>query len=79
MALLNLYSLGHFLQWGFIARFITTNWYIFLVISLGWEILELYLPFEFAIESNINKVSDIIVNIIGFWIGIRLRHSSETI
>jgi glycopeptide antibiotics resistance protein len=64
-------------MWGFIARFITTNWLLFGIFSVGWEILELYLPYEFAIESNLNKVSDLIVNTIGFWIGIRLRYSNE--
>ena len=63
-------------MWSFIGRFITTNWIAFLVVSVGWEVLELYLPYEFAIESNINKISDLIVNTIGFWIGIRLRYST---
>ena len=66
-------------MWAFIARFITTNWLIFITFSVGWEILELYLPYEFAIESNINKISDLIVNTIGFWIGIRLRYTSEQV
>jgi len=64
-------------MWSFIGRFISTNWIAFLVVSVGWEILELYLPYDFAIESNINKISDLIVNTIGFWIGIRLRYSTE--
>ena len=65
-------------MWSFIGRFITTNWIAFLVVSVGWEVLELYLPYDFAIESNINKISDLIVNTIGFWIGIRLRYSTES-
>ena len=64
-------------MWSFIGRFITTNWIAFLVVSVGWEVLELYLPYDFAIESNINKISDLIVNTIGFWIGIRLRYSTD--
>tara|TARA_B100001250_G_scaffold393875_1_gene397108 strand:+ start:2413 stop:2610 length:198 start_codon:yes stop_codon:yes gene_type:complete len=64
-------------MWSFIGRFISTNWIAFLVVSVGWEVLELYLPYDFAIESNINKISDLIVNTIGFWIGIRLRYSTE--
>tara|TARA_B110000444_G_scaffold227913_1_gene233358 strand:- start:1235 stop:1435 length:201 start_codon:yes stop_codon:yes gene_type:complete len=66
-------------MWSFIGRFITTNWIIFFTISFGWEILELYLPYDFAIESNINKISDLIVNTIGFWIGLRLRYNSNQI
>ena len=65
-------------MWSFIGRFITTNWIAFLVVSVGWEVLELYLPYEFAIESNINKISDLVVNTIGFWIGIRLRYSTDS-
>ena len=64
-------------MWSFIGRFISTNWIVFLVVSVGWEVLELYLPYDFAIESNINKISDLIVNTIGFWIGIRLRYSTD--
>jgi len=78
LSILNLYSLGHFLMWSFIGRFISTNWIAFLVVSIGWEVLELYLPYDFAIESNINKISDLIVNTIGFWVGVRLRNSSSS-
>ena len=65
-------------MWSFIGRFITTNWIAFLVVSVGWEVLELYLPYDFAIESHINKISDLIVNTIGFWMGIRLRYSTDS-
>ncbi|RJU84334.1 MAG: hypothetical protein DWB99_00215 [Candidatus Poseidoniales archaeon] len=65
-------------MWSFIGRFISTNWIAFLVVSIGWEVLELYLPYDFAIESNINKISDLIVNTIGFWVGVRLRNSSSS-
>jgi len=73
MSILNLYSAGHFLMWFTVSKYIFTNWYIFLVLSIGWEILELYLPYEFAIEETANKISDLIVNTIGFWLGIRFR------
>jgi len=66
-------------MWAFIGRFITVNWFVFIALSVGWEILELYLPYEFAIESNLNKISDLIVNTIGFWIGLRLRFTNEQI
>ena len=72
MSILNLYSVGHFLMWFGVAKYIFTNWYLFFVLSIGWEILELYLPYEFAIEETANKISDLIVNTIGFWLGIRL-------
>ena len=77
MTLLNLWSLGHFLQWSFLGRFFLKNWYIFLVLSIGWEVLELYLPYEFAKENWENKISDIFVNILGFWLGKRIRIELE--
>lgn len=73
MALLNLWSLGHFVQWSILGRFILTNWYVFLFLSIGWEFLELVLPYEFAKETIDNKISDVVVNIAGFWIGNRIR------
>ena len=77
MALLNLWSLGHFVQWTIVGRFILTNWYAFLFLSIGWEFLELALPCEFAKETIDNKISDVIVNIAGFWIGNRIRIDSK--
>lgn len=73
MTLLNLWSLGHFVQWSIIGRFVLSNWTLFLVLSIGWEIAELYLPYEFAKETLDNKISDIFVNVAGFWIGNRIR------
>ena len=73
MVLLNLWSLGHFVQWSLVGRFILTNWYVFLILSIGWEFLELALPYEFAKETIDNEISDVIVNIVGFWIGNRIR------
>ena len=70
---LNLWSLGHFLQWTLVGRFLLKNWYIFFILSLGWELIELILPYEFAIESLNNKISDILVNCIGFYLGVILR------
>ena len=73
MTLLNLWSLGHFVQWAGVGRFLLSNWYVFFALSIGWELLELYLPFEFAKETLENKMSDIFVNIVGFWLGNRVR------
>ena len=77
MTMLNLWSLGHFIQWSFVGRFLLKNWFIFLVLSIGWEVLELYLPYEFAKETWENKISDIFVNILGFWLGKRIRIELE--
>ena len=69
MSSINLYSVGHYSIWFLAARFTTISFPLFLLLSIGWEILEWYLPYEFAIETNINKISDIIVNTIGFGMG----------
>lgn len=76
MAILNLWSLGHFVQWSIIGRFFLKNWYVFLFLSIGWELLELVLPYEFAKETWDNKISDVFVNIAGFWLGMRTRIES---
>ena len=72
MTLLNLWSLGHFVQWAGVGRFLLSTWYVFFALSVGWELLELYLPYEFAKETWENKISDIVVNIVGFWLGNRV-------
>ena len=76
MALLNIWSLGHFVQWSIIGRFFLKNWYVFLFLSIGWELLELVLPYEFTKETWGNKISDVVVNIVAFWIGNRTRIES---
>ena len=70
MVLLNLWSLGHFLQWTAIGRFLLKNWPVFFLLSIGWEVLELYLPFDFVTETWDNKLSDLVVNTIGFALGL---------
>ena len=69
-----MYSIVHFIQWLLIGHFLLKNWIIFLILSLSWEIIELILPFEFAIETLTNKISDIFVNCIGFYLGNYLRN-----
>ena len=75
MVLLNLWSLGHFVQWLAVGRWLFTNWYLFITLSVGWELIELVLPYEFAKETWDNKISDIIVNCLGFYIGMALRET----
>ena len=48
MVLLNLWSLGHFVQWFAVGRRLFTNWYLFITLSVGWELIWLVLPYEFA-------------------------------
>ena len=79
MVFLNIWSLGHFIQWTFIGRYVLRNWWIFIFLSVGWEVLELYLPYEFVKETWDNKISDIAVNTIGFALGKSLRYDPETL
>jgi hypothetical protein len=74
MSILNLWSLGHFIQWSFLGRFVFSNWYIFFILSVGWELIELKLPYEFTVETLENKVSDIVVNTLGFYLGLKLKN-----
>lgn len=75
MQIFNYYSLSHILIWLIAGRYLKISWTTFLVISLGWEVLELFLPFEFAVESLLNKTGDVTVNILGFGIGSHYRKS----
>ena len=75
MSILNLWSLGHFIQWSFLGRFVFSNWYIFFILSVGWELIELKLPYEFAVETLENKISDIVVNTFGFYLGVKLKNN----
>ena len=78
MVLLNIWSVGHFLQWAAIGRFLLSNWYVFFLLSVGWELLELALPYEFAKETWDNKISDIMVNCLGFYLGASFREDMST-
>ena len=74
MAWVNHYSISHFLIWLLMGRYTRIGWATFLILSIGWEFLELVLPFEFAVESLDNKLGDIVVNICGFGLGSRFRN-----
>ena len=65
----NHYSLGHLLFWAGMAQIPEINSNTMIGLSLGWEILELYLPFEFAQESYLNKTCDLIFNALGYYSG----------
>ena len=77
MEVLNLYSLAHLLIWLFVGRLVFKSWKLFFFLSLSWEILELVLPYDFAIESWVNKVSDIIVNAIGYYFGLLWKSNTD--
>ena len=73
MTFVNLYSVAHFFIWFVSGRYIFTHWWVFLLLSIGWEILEIYLPYEFAVEELGNKIMDVLFNTAGFYLGTRLR------
>ena len=77
MEILNFYSLAHLLIWLVVGRFIFKSWRLFFLLSLSWELLELVLPYDFAIESWINKASDILVNTIGYYFGLRWKSNTD--
>ena len=77
MVLLNMYSISHFIIWSTAGRFIRTNWKLFFLLSIGWELLELILPFEFAIEDWGNKCMDLVVNTLGYYIGSRMTFNAN--
>lgn len=77
MSLINLYSLSHLIIWFLAGRFTRINWIVFLVLSIGWEFLELVIPFEFAEEWIGNKLADMVINILGFYVGTRLKGQTQ--
>ena len=74
--MLNLWSVGHFLQWFAVGRCLKLSWSLFLILSIGWEMLELALPYEFANETWDNKLSDVAVNCCGFHLGTIFKDES---
>ncbi len=50
------------------------TWPIFLTLSIGWEVMEWFLPFEFAIEELTNKAADLVFNMGGFILGRHLKY-----
>tara|TARA_Y100000296_G_C4973786_1_gene157197 strand:+ start:201 stop:464 length:264 start_codon:yes stop_codon:yes gene_type:complete len=73
----NHYSIIHIVIWFIIARYTKIGWLLFLTLSIGWELLELFLPFDFAVEAIQNKMGDIFVNIFGYGFGKRTKKSVE--
>ena len=67
------WSIGHFIMWLFIGRFLLKNWIIFILLSIAWEIIEFFIPLNFALEAISNKISDLFVNTAGFYLGYKSR------
>lgn len=72
----NYYTISHFLIWLLFGRFTSIGWIAFLLLSIGWEVFELALPFGFADETLENKVGDVVVNTLAFLVGLQWRQSA---
>ena len=63
---INHYSLIHFVEYGILSLLPMIKSVHMWSISIGWEILELYLPNDWARESWLNKLFDLLFNWLGF-------------
>ena len=73
MTIINHYSIIHFIFYYLFGRYTNIRWLLFLLISFGWEMLELVLPYEFAIETIPNKIADILFNFFGYTTGLYFK------
>ena len=73
MTIINHYSIIHFIFYYLFGRYTNIRWLLFLLISFGWEMLELVLPYEFAIETIPNKITDILFNFFGYSAGLYFK------
>lgn len=76
--IINIWSLGHLIVWFIVGVFVFKSWKLFIILSILWELLELVLPFEIAKEPWLNKITDIVINGIGFAIGINIHTILKT-
>ncbi len=65
----NTYSLSHLIIWYGMSQFSEIESRHMFALSIGWEVLELQLPFKFAQESYLNKFCDVFFNSLGFYLG----------
>ena len=66
---INLYSVIHFFQYAAFSLIKLLNLWHIVIISILWEIFELYTHFEWGRESWLNKFFDTIFNVTGFYFG----------
>ena len=62
----NYYSLIHFGEYALLGLIKSVKVWHFWIISIGWEIIELFTPYEWARESWLNKLFDVGFNFLGF-------------
>ena len=73
----NLWTVGHFLMWMVVGRFLFKSCLIMIILSVAWEAFEYYLPYEIAKEPLLNKFTDLIANSLGFYVGLKIRKYFE--
>ena len=66
---INFYSIVHFIEYAIVSLFSFLTITHVLIISLFWELFEVFIPYNWAIESAGNKIFDILFNLIGFQCG----------
>ena len=66
---INHYSVIHFFQYAVVSIIKFFNVWHIIIISILWEIFELYTHFEWGRESWLNKFCDLIFNVTGFYFG----------
>jgi hypothetical protein len=76
--IINIWSLGHIIVWFILGVFVFKSWKLFIILSILWELLELVLPFGIAKELWLNKITDVVINGIGFAIGINIHTILKT-
>lgn len=66
---INYYSIIHFIQYGILSLIKLIRIQHVLIISIAWEIYELFTHYEWGRESWLNKFCDIVFNVTGFYFG----------
>ena len=70
---INYWSIVHILLYILIALFIPNNWWFAIIISIIWEIYEYIMSQmssnDFYDEVIINRIFDVIFNLLGYYIG----------
>jgi len=78
----NLFFFGNFVQWFLIGYFFLSNWTIFFILSIGFEILEFFISVisdsnlivKLTKETPLNKFLDLIVNTVAFYLANILKN-----
>ena len=75
---INYYSVIHFIEYVIISLIPIVKFVHVAILSVSWEILELFIDKEWAKESGGNKLFDIIFNFLGFIFGKTLLKHKES-